>query len=53
MLKRQDKMTALYVNLAVNMVDRLGVALAARFLCEQGVKLEVARRVLLLPAMRR
>lgn len=53
MIKRRDKLTAIYVNLAINMLDRFGAAPAARFLFEQGVNFEVAHRVLLRPAMRR
>lgn len=50
---RRDKITAIYVNLAINMLDRFGAAPAAQFLFEQGVSFEVAHRVLLRPAMRR
>lgn len=53
MIKRRDKITAIYVSLAINMLDRFGTAPAARFLFDQGVTFEVAHRVLLRPTMRR
>ena len=53
MHKRTDRLTALYVDLAINLARSHGVAAGARALFEQGIPIELARRVLLRPGERR
>lgn len=53
MTKRTDRLTAFYVDLAISKVASCGVAAGARALLEMGLPLELARRVLLRPALRR
>lgn len=53
MIKRTDRMTAFHVDLAINMAASHGVHAGARALFESGLSLELARRVLLRPTMRR
>lgn len=53
MHKRTDRLAALQVDLAINLLASHGVAAAARALYEFGLPLEVAHRVLLYPNCRR
>ena len=50
---RSDRLAALQVDLAINLSSSHGVAAGARALFEFGLPLEVARRVLLNPELRR
>ncbi|MBQ5963134.1 hypothetical protein [Massilia sp. ZL223] len=53
MKPRTDRLTAAHVDLAVSLAAVHGIAVGARELCERGVALELARRVLLRPSARR
>lgn len=53
MTKRTDRLTAFYVDLAINTAASSGVAARARALFEMGLPLELAYRVLLRPTERR
>lgn len=53
MIKRTDRLTAFYVDLAINTAACHGAAAGAEVLFRLGLPLELARRVLLNPAARR
>lgn len=53
MNNRPDRLTAVYIDLALNLVESHGIAAAARALFDVGVPIELARRVLLRPTERR
>jgi len=53
MNNRTDRLTAVYIDLALNLVESHGVAAGARALFDLGLPLELARRVLLQPGQRR
>ena len=53
MNKRTDRLTATHIDLAVNLAASHGIAAGARVLHEQRIPLDVARRVLLRPWLRR
>lgn len=53
MHKRADRLTAFHVDLAISLADVHGVAAGARELCQLGLPIELAHRVLLTPHVRR
>lgn len=53
MHKRTDRLSSLRVDLAINIAAARGVQVGAGYLCDIGIPLDVALRVLLNPAARR
>lgn len=53
MTKRTDRLTAFYIDLAVNLAGSHGVAAGARMLLQLGLPVELAHRVLLRTQERR
>ena len=53
MKNRTDRVTALFIDAVINASEVQGVAKAARTLCNNGVPLDIALRVLTRPWQRR